>query len=48
MGKLILEDTPANESLAILNEMKQRYLDKYKERDRIYTSYGKLMGLTNV
>jgi len=44
-GKLILEDTPANEALNNLNDVKTRYLDKYKERDRNYTTYGKLMGL---
>jgi dynein heavy chain len=45
-GKLIQEDTPPNEALQALNEVKIRNLDKYKERDRNYTNYGKLMGLT--
>jgi dynein heavy chain len=28
-----------------LNEIKVRYVDKYKERDKNYTHYAKLMGL---
>jgi dynein heavy chain len=44
IGKLVAEDTPASEALGNLNEIKTRYLDKYKERDRNYTIYGKLMG----
>lgn len=30
-GKLVLEDTPPNEALAQLNEIKIRSLDKFKE-----------------
>jgi len=29
----------------MLNEIKSRYLDKYKERDKNYTNYQKLMGM---
>ena len=29
----------------MLNEMKSRYIDKYKERDKNYSTYAKLMGL---
>jgi len=43
---LIQEDTPPNEALTALNEIKSRHLDKYKDRDKNYTNYGKLMGLT--
>ena len=42
---MVAEDTSAAEALASLNEIKTRFLDKYKERDRNYTIYGKLMGL---
>lgn len=44
-GKLIQEDTPPNEAIQQLNEIKTRHLDKYKDRDKNYTNYGKLMGL---
>lgn len=44
-GKLIMEDTPPHEAIQQLNEIKSRHLDKYKDRDKNYTNYGKLMGL---
>lgn len=46
-GKLILEDTPASEALALLNEIKTRQLDKFKEQDKNYMHYTKLMGISS-
>lgn len=44
-GKLIQDDTPPQEALQQLNDLKTRYYDKYRERDKNYTHYAKLMGL---
>lgn len=45
-GKLILEDTQPADALSMLNEIKARSLDRFKELDKNYLHYAKLMGLS--